>query len=88
MWREINHFCWEVIGDYLCITGVDNLDLAIAEEIGSDDIGDPFMFPPLTRTGGYDPESLRKTILEAKARFEKNGKPFVIKLVPFTCSKY
>ena len=74
MWREINHISWEQIGDYLCITGSDNLNPVM---------GDPFMFPPLTRTGVYEPESLRRTILEAKARFEAQDQSFVMKLVPF-----
>jgi len=74
MWREINTFSWEQIGDYLCITGSDNLDPVM---------GDPFMFPPLTRTGTYEPESLRRTILEAKARFDAVGKHFAMMLVPF-----
>ena len=74
MWREINKFSWEKIGDYLCIAGVDNYDL-------SDD--NPFMLPPLTCTGTYDSESLRYTILEAKKKFEAKGMKFVIKLVPF-----
>lgn len=74
MWREINKINWEVIGDYMCIAGVDNYDL-------SDD--NPFMFPPLTRTGDYEPESLRRTIMEAKRRFEEKGMDFVMKLVPF-----
>ena len=75
MWREVNRFSWQQIGDYLCITGVDNLDLVTG--------GDPFMFPPLTRTGSYEPGSLRRTILEAKARFEEKNKPFNMMLVPF-----
>ena len=74
MWREINHFSWEQIGDYLCISGTDNLFPAI---------GDWFMFPPLTRTGRFEPESLRDTLMQAKERFEAKGKIFVMKLVPF-----
>ncbi len=74
MWRDINRFSWEQIGDYLCISGMDNLDPVM---------GDPFMFPPLTRTGAYEPEGLRRTILEARERFESKGKPFVMMLVPF-----
>ena len=27
MWRNINHFSWEVIGDYLCIAGISHLEL-------------------------------------------------------------
>ena len=74
MWREINRFSWEQIGDYLCITGADNLDPVT---------GSPFMFPPLTRTGAYEPAGLRRTILEAKERFEAQGWPFKMMLVPF-----
>jgi hypothetical protein len=74
MWREINCVSWEQIGDYVCISASDNLDPKADH---------PFMHPPLTRTGSYDPKSLRRTILEAKARFEAKGKPFVIMLVPF-----
>ena len=74
MWREINYISWERIGDYLCVTGSDNLNPSM---------GEPFMFPPLTRTGAYEPESLRRTILEAKERFESLGRRFAMKLVPF-----
>ncbi|MDR3306037.1 MAG: phosphatidylglycerol lysyltransferase domain-containing protein [Clostridiales Family XIII bacterium] len=74
MWKEINMFSWEVVGDYLCVTGADNLDPVR---------GDPFMFPPLTRTGAYDPDGLRTAILEAKRRFEAAGKRFSMMLVPF-----
>ncbi|GHU63587.1 hypothetical protein AGMMS49983_07380 [Clostridia bacterium] len=73
MWREINMFSWEILGDYLCITGADNLDPVM---------GEPFMLPPLTRTGSYDPDSLKKTVREAKRRFEEIGKPFNMMLVP------
>jgi len=74
MWREINTFSWEQIGDYLCIAAADNLDPVM---------GDPFMFPPLTRTGTYEPEGLRRTILEARDRFDALGKHFSMMLVPF-----
>ena len=74
MWREINMITWKQIGDYLFMSGADNLDPAL---------DDTFLFPPLTCTGVYEPESLRKAIFEAEKIFEKNGRPFVIKLVPF-----
>jgi len=74
MWREINMFSWEKIGDYLCITGADNLDPVM---------GDPFMFPPLTKTGTYEPEKLRETILRAKERFDSIEHPFNMMLVSF-----
>ena len=57
----------------MCITAADNLDR---------DMGKPFMLPPLTHTGVYEPESLRKTIAEAKRRFEEKGQVFNIMLIP------
>lgn len=74
MWRNINRFSWQIIGDYLCISGVSKLE---------DDREAPFLFPPLTKTGFYEPEGLRKTILEAKRIFEEQGFVFSLRLVPF-----
>jgi hypothetical protein len=76
MWREINRFSWEIIGDYMCIAGISHLEL-------EDGIILPFMFPPLTKTGEYNKESLRETILKAKEKFEAAGQPFSLRLVPF-----
>ncbi|MGI6766842.1 MAG: DUF2156 domain-containing protein [Lentihominibacter sp.] len=76
MWRDINSFSWEIIGEYMCITGISHLEL-------EEGIVLPFMFPPLTRDGTYDKESLRETIFEAKRRFEDKGQPFSLRLVPF-----
>jgi hypothetical protein len=74
MWRNINQFSWHIFGDYLCIAAADNLE---------PEMGVSFMFPPLTKTGAYDPPRLRETILEAKAYFESKGEEFVMMLVPF-----
>ncbi|MDR0851393.1 MAG: phosphatidylglycerol lysyltransferase domain-containing protein, partial [Clostridiales Family XIII bacterium] len=74
MWRNINQFSWRIIGDYLCISAADNLE-------ANTDI--TFMFPPLTKTGQYEPEKLRETVLAAKAVFEEQGAKFVMMLVPF-----
>ncbi|MCF0230605.1 MAG: DUF2156 domain-containing protein, partial [Parasporobacterium sp.] len=76
MWREINQFSWDMIGDYMCISGISHLELEEGIEL-------PFMFPPLTNTGEYNRDSLRKTILEAKDFFESKGHPFSLRLVPF-----
>lgn len=76
MWRDINKFSWDIIGDYMCITGISHLEL-------EEGIILPFMFPPLTRTGEYDKESLRETIFKAKEVFDKAGQPFSLRLVPF-----
>ncbi|MDR1573686.1 MAG: phosphatidylglycerol lysyltransferase domain-containing protein [Clostridiales Family XIII bacterium] len=79
MWRNINKFSWKVIGDYLCIAAVDNLEIKM-------DV--PFMFPPLTRTGAYEPEGLAKTICDAKRIFEEKGCAFKIMLAPFHITDY
>lgn len=75
MWRDINQFSWDIIGDYMCISGVSHLELEDGIEL-------PFLFPPLTRTGEYDRESLRETIFRSKEAFEKAGYPFSLRLVP------
>lgn len=76
MWRDINYFCWKEIGDYLCIAGISHLEL-------EEGIVLPFLFPPLTKTGSYDPKSLRETIYEARRIFEDAGHEFSMRLVPF-----
>ncbi len=76
MWRDINDFTWEIIGDYLCIVGMSHLEL-------EDGIILPFMEMPLTKTGYYEPEKLRYSILKAKEKIEEAGYPFSLRLVPF-----
>lgn len=76
MWRDINKFSWDMIGEYMCISGISHLELEDGIEL-------PFMFPPLTATGEYDKDALRETIYNAKAHFEKKGQPFSLRLVPF-----
>jgi hypothetical protein len=74
MWRNINKFSWEIIGEYLCIAAVDNLE---------PEMDVPFMLPPLTRTGGYEAAGLAETICGARRIFEERGCAFKIMLVPF-----
>lgn len=76
MWRNINEFSWQIIGDYMCISGISHLELEQGIIL-------PFMLPPLTRTGHYEPEKLRATVLEAKRIFEAQGHEFSIRLLPF-----
>ena len=75
MWKEDNNFSWKMIGEYLCMAGMSHLEL----EQG---IFEPFLFPPFTCMGTYDPASLRRTIYEAKDFFESKGEPFSIRLLP------
>lgn len=76
MWREINQFSWDIVGEYMCISGISHLEL-------EDGIILPFMFPPLTKTGEYQKDALRETIYKSKEHFEKAGQPFSLRLVPF-----
>ena len=76
MWRESNRFSWDILGDYMCISGISHLEL-------EEGIILPFLFPPLTSTGEYDSKSLRETIFMAREVFDKAGQPFSLRLVPF-----
>ena len=76
MWRDINHFSWDIYGDYMCMAGVSHLELEEGIEL-------PFVFPPLTSTGEYDKEKLRETIFLVKEEFDRQGQPFSLRLVPF-----
>ena len=73
MWRNINNFSWQIIGDYLCIAGLSHLET---------DTEEPFLFPPLTKTGTYDSKALNETIKEAKKIFQSKGYKFSIRLMP------
>jgi hypothetical protein len=74
MWRDINAISWEEAGGYLCIAGDNHLDEGDAH---------PFAFLPLTKTGVYEPEGLRRAVLHAKSKFQDAGYSFFMKLVPF-----
>lgn len=60
----------------MLLAGVSHLE---SEEDGIE----PFLFPPLTRTGQYEPEGVRQAIYEAKKIFEEKGHSFSIRLLPF-----
>ena len=76
MWRDINDFTWDILGDYMVIGGKSHLEL-------EDNVVLPFMEMPLTCTGTYEPMKLRETIYEAKSIFEREGRPFSMRLIPF-----
>lgn len=76
MWRDINKFSWDMVGEYMCISGISHLELEEGIEL-------PFMFPPLTADGEYNKDALRETIYKSREYFEKKGHPFSLRLVPF-----
>ena len=75
MWRDSNMFSWDIMGEYMCVAGISHLEL-------EEGIILPFLFPPLTRTGAYDKDELRRSIFLAREHFEKAGQPFSLRLVP------
>lgn len=75
MWRDINEFTWQIVGDYLCVEGLSHLELETGEEVH-------FMMTPMTATGTYDPVKLRETIYECKRIFEAKGHDFTMRLIP------
>lgn len=74
MWRNLNDFKFEIINDYLLISGKSHLEINDPE---------PFLFPPLTKTGCYDFQTLSDTINIARKIFENKGFIFSIRLLPF-----
>lgn len=59
----------------MLLSGISHLEM-------EDGTIEPFLFPPLTRTGAYDAEGLRQAIYEAKRIFEENGYKMTIRLLP------
>ncbi len=78
MWRDQNEFSWEIIGDYLVIAGLSHLEIEKHEY---------FLFPPLTKTGVYNPENLRETLYIARQRFKEKDSSFTIRLLPVHMKK-
>lgn len=76
MWRDINDFTWDILGDYMVLAGKSHLEL-------EEGIVLPFLDVPMTNKGKYEPKKLRETIFMAKEVFSKQGYPFSIRLIPF-----
>lgn len=72
IWRTMYCLSWEIVEDYLCISA------------GRCDAGerDAVMAMPLTRTGSYDLEKLKKCIEICKGKFEQAGIEFALGSVP------
>ncbi len=68
MWKHLNQFKYEIINDFLCISG--------------SYYGEPFLFPPLPKKQ-YTIDQLSDTLDLLIERFEKTGYPFKIKVVPY-----
>lgn len=74
IWRNTHQISWQIIGDYLCIGALAELDPEEDKQY--------FMSFPLTRTGTYDIEALRETLLEAKRMFNAKGQDLYVSLIP------
>ena len=74
IWRNTHQISWQIIGDYLCIGALGNLD--------PEEDSQYFMSFPLTNTGRYEIPKLRETLLAAKEIFTGNGQKLELSLVP------
>ncbi len=72
IWRNSYQICWEIIKDYLFIGGMSKASGEMEAIVSM----------PLTKTGSYDHTTLREALLEVKARFDKQGIPFSIRVIP------
>lgn len=68
IWRKTHCISWEIIDDLLYISGGDCRNAMISM--------------PLTKTGSYEPEQFRNSLLEVKRRFDEYGLEFNMDLVP------
>lgn len=75
IWRDTHKLSWEVIGEYLFIAGLGNVDI---------DEDEYFMSFPLTKNGNYESNEVRRTIELARERFREKRKRFEMGLVPET----
>lgn len=78
IWRNTHKISWQVIGEYLCIGAEGELEEGKKKY---------FMSFPLTKTGDYDSESLRKTLFEARNIFALHEQP-IFMTVPGNLLKY
>lgn len=80
IWRNTHHISWQIIGDYLCIGALGELDPEEDKQY--------FMSFPLTRTGTYDLDSLKETLLTAQKMFRKRGQNLNMSLIPQSLVHY
>lgn len=80
IWRNTHHISWQIIGDYLCIGALGELDPEEDKQY--------FMSFPLTRTGTYDLDSLKKTLFTAQKMFRKRGQNLNMSLIPQSLVHY
>lgn len=80
IWRNTHHISWQIIGDYLCIGALGELDPEEDKQY--------FMSFPLTRTGTYDLDSLKKTLFTAQKMFRRQGQNLNMSLIPQSLVHY
>lgn len=74
MWKDLNNFRFDIINDFLCISGNSHLEYPDVQ---------PFLFPPLPKDSVYDEAKLGETIDILKDIFEEEGYVFNLRLLPF-----
>jgi len=73
IWKDDYEICWDVIEGYLCM---------VYCMTGENARYGPAMSMPLTKEGSYDPERLRRALLECRRRFEQEGLPLTVRNIP------
>ena len=73
IWKDDYEICWDVIEGYLCM---------VYCMTGENARYGPAMSMPLTKDGTYDPERLRRALLECRRRFEQEGLPLTVRNIP------
>lgn len=74
MWKDLNNFRFDIINDFLCISGNSHLEYPDIE---------PFLFPPLPKDGVFNETLLGETLDILKDIFEDSGYVFNLRLLPF-----
>lgn len=73
IWRNTHQISWQIIEDYLFISGIGTLETEEKEY---------FMSFPLTKTGSYDKEKLFDVIEQARKIFKEKGHEVEMSLIP------
>lgn len=73
IWRHTHDISWQIIGDYLCIAALRDLDPESRKYV---------MSFPCTKTGEYDQKKFCQTITEARKIFNEHGQELEMSMIP------
>lgn len=73
IWRNTHDISWQIIGEYLCVAALRDLDTESKKYV---------MSFPCTRTGEYDQKEFCKTVSMAREIFNANGQELEMSMIP------